>query len=320
MRRLGAPFVLITLLLAGCAASDGGPPAGSDGTGPVASGEPIPDAATISGLVVDDSQSPVEGALVAIVGLSLQAQTGAGGAFQFANVPPGPHDVSAVKLGYASTAKRVEVAANQHLDGVLLVLLPIVIETVYHDVIGPISGYFECYFGSPTTVTPCTGDTFLHQVSPDLNPSQTVFPNDKRRFEFMMSADHWATMVGESRWTPPAAATGAGMAIYPSFKERPDSHWWCEADGQSPLRFRYEAQDVDLDNGLSVCTSQSNDHKPLPSMALNPLIIAADAGFGTFDDAERPPFRLLYQQRFEIMITMFYGEPAPADYTALADA
>lgn len=307
-----APFVAVVFLsivFAGCVSGEGGAPNSSDVPGPIASGETIPDAATIQGVVVDDSQGPIEGATVAILGLSLQALTDQAGSFQFVNVPPGPHDVSAIKLGFSSASKRVEVAASQQLTGVFLVLQPITVNSVYHESFGPMSGYFECYFGSPYAVTPCTGDAFHEQ---DL--SSTAFPNDKRRLEFTMSADHWRTMIGEGRWTPGAAATAAGMAIYPSYSERAGTHWWCEADGSSPIMFRYESEE----DG-SICTSQG-DTDPAPSMALNPLIVAADPGFGTLDDPNRPAIRLMLQQKVEIMVTMFYGEPAPLEFSALQDA
>jgi hypothetical protein len=310
MRSVGLLFLLVSITLAGCVSSEGAKPnAQTDGPGPIASGEAIVDAATIQGLVVDDSQAPIGGATVAILGLSLQAQTDEAGSFQFVNVPPGSHDISAIKLGYTSSSKRIDVSASQQLTGVFLVLNPIVVEVAYHESFGPMAGYFECYIGTPTTVTPCTGDTFHDQ---DL--ASIVFPNDKRRLEFTMSSNNWRTMVGEGRWTPGAAATAAGMAIYPSYAARDTSHWWCEADGKSPIMFRYESEEEG-----SICTSQG-DVDPAPSMDLNPLIVAADPGFGTLDEADRPAFRVMLQQKVEIMVTMFYGEPAPPEFSAMDDA
>lgn len=308
MRAVSVVLLLVSIALAGCASSEGANPLATQGPGPVASGEPIVDAATIAGLVVDDSQAPIEGALVAIVGIGLQASTDAAGSFQFVNVPPGPHDVTAIKLGFSSTGKRVTVEASQQLTGVILTLTPIAVEAAYHEIFGPYSGYFNCFYGTPITIRPCTYD-------PSLNDA--VF-DDTRRQAFKLSANHWATIVGESRWTQGAFATGVGMAIYPSYSERDGSHWWCEADGRSPLIFRYDAIDPEVKDGVSVCNSQG-ELDPMPSMDINPLVLVADPGFGG-ESLEKPPLRLMLQQRFELMTTVFYGDPAPPEFSALKDA
>lgn len=304
MRRGLQALVVIVVLTSGCAASESGQLQGEDG-GPVASGEAIADAATIQGLVVDDSQAPIPGALVAIVGLGLQVETDEGGSFRFTNVPPGPHEISAIKLGYSSSGKRVDVAANQHLEGVFLTLVPIVIEKTYQQTFGPFQGYFECHIGT-VTVQSCATNSLESQV----------FPNNKRFLYYDLSSDDWETMWGEARWTPAAVGTASGMAIYPSYSKRYEEgnggHWYCEADGMSPIWFRWDA-----DESRSVCTTQGGMDPPAV-MATNPLMLVADPGFASPPDEVVP--RIQFQQRFELIITIFYGEPAPTEFSAFPDA
>ncbi|HEX9816948.1 MAG TPA: carboxypeptidase-like regulatory domain-containing protein [Candidatus Thermoplasmatota archaeon] len=313
MRSVSVAFLFLMAVFAGCLSGGGTTPNSTEGPGPVAYGEPIPDAATIQGLVVDDSQAPIEGALVAIVGIGLQATTDSGGSFQFVNVPPGPHDISAIKLGYSSSGKRVEVAANQRLEGVFLTLIPIVVEQPYQETFGPFSGYFECHIGG-VNVMSCAGDTIHRREEPD----QLLFPNNKRFMQYTLSSDNWETMWGEARWNPAAVATAPGMAIYPSYMGRwaedNRGHWWCEADGPSPTWFRF-----DQDESRSICNSTGGADEPKATMAANPLVVVADPGFADIEGGDFP-VRVMYQQRFEVIMTIFYGEPAPADFTAFPDA
>lgn len=314
MRAFPVVLLLVSLALAGCASSEGANPQGSDGPGPIASGEPIADAATIQGLVVDDSQAPIEGATVAIVGIGLQAATDAAGSFQFVNVPPGPHDITAIKLGFSSTGKRVTVEPSQQLTGVVLTLAPIAVEGPYHEIFGPYNGYFHCMYGTAAVA----GFGFIRTCLFDEGVNEDVFGADTRRLSFNLSSDNWASMIGESRWSQGAFATGVGMAIYPSYEGRSGSHWWCEADGRSPLLFRYEAADPEAKDGLSVCNTQG-EIEPVPAMEVNPLQLIADSGFGG-TSTEKPPLRLMFEQRFELMMSVFYAEPAPAEFSALNDA
>lgn len=301
MHGLGLVALIVSAALAGCAKSEGAQPA-ETGPAPVASLEPIPDGGAIEGVVVDDGQAPLAGALVAIVSLQLQVQTDEGGAFGFRNLPAGAYDVAAAKLGYESVARRVTVDANQVAQAIL-VLVPLAVEEPYVETFGPFNGFFNCMIGTPVGIRLCLQNETVNRM---------VFPNENRRLHYNLTAETWQTMVGESRWTQGAFATGVGMAIYPSYSQRPGSHWWCEADGRSPILFRYERE---LE---SICTSQGGTD-PEPSMKINPLVLVADPGFGGLS-AENPPLRLMVQQRYELLMTVFYAEPGPPEYSGFADA
>jgi hypothetical protein len=303
--RLPSTLAFAFLLLAGCVS--GGGATSTDPGGPVATGEPIPDAGTIRGVVVDESQAPIAQAQVALAETTLQAVTDEAGGFEFGNLAPGPYVLQAGRIGYESAAKRVDVEPNGE-HSVVLALTTLAVVEPYHDTFGPFSGYFECQIGTPTAITPCTGDSVHDQ---DLN--SVVFPGDRRHLHYNMTSDEWQTMVGEARWAKTSVATSQGMATYPSYLKRPTSHWWCEADGPSPIRFVFEKE------GESVCNSVSSNANPPPSMKINPLVLVADPGFGG-TSTTNPPARLMMQQKFELMMTVFYYEPAPSQYSGFPDA
>ena len=56
----------------------------------------------------------------------------------------------------------------------------------------------------------------------------------------------------------------------------------------------------------------------MPSPTVNPLVLVADPGFGG-QSLDNPPVRMMWQQRFEALMTVFYLEPAPADYSGFGD-
>jgi hypothetical protein len=305
--RYARPVPLVfAVLLAGCSAGAG--TGDSQRSGALATGDVLADAASLGGIVVDDSQAPVAGAAVGLIEPHLSVVTDTGGAFRFGNLAPGVYTLQAARVGFESAAKRIELHANDEAR-VTITMLPLAVQVPYHDSIGPFKGYFECQIGTAAGfISPCTGDVLHGQ---DLNG--IVFPGDKRKLVYNLSSDSWQTMVGEARWTQTSYATSSGMAVYPSYLKRATSHWWCEASGRSPIQFRLEKK---LD---SVCTSTSRNTDPQPSMKVNPLILQADPGFGG-TSTDNPPVRLIYQQHFELFMTVFYGEPAPAKYSGFPDS
>lgn len=72
---------------------------------------------------------------------------------------------------------------------------------------------------------------------------------------------------------------------------------------------------------MSKCADDGADNEdaPQPEMQYNPLRTYANVPFGLNAD----PGGLVYvsfQQRFQVITSVFYGEPAPADYSAFPDA
>lgn len=297
------PFALLTafafaaVALAGCA-SGGGDDGGLSGLDQCADGA-CEEGATIAGHVLDDVSLPLAGANVGIVETGNQTTADESGVFVFTGLAPGTYTLSAVALGYESDAQRVTLEEDERRE-ITFNLDPLPTAEPYADVIGPEAGHFHCMVGTPVRITSCN--------------VQDVMGEDKQSVTFELSSpEQWQTIVGEMRWTQGTAATSTGLANYISYEGRDTSHWWCEADGESPIVFQYERE------GDSICTSQGDtDPEPHDTDEVETLIIAADSGFGGLS-AENPPLRLVLDQRYELMVSVFYVEPAPEGYSALPD-
>ena len=285
------------VLVAGCM---GGPDRAPEATAPDAACGQVPcgGSASLSGLVVDDEQVAVEGAAVTLHPGTLQTLSDGQGRFAFAAVPAGPYDLRVARFGFENASTPVIVAADTPLE-VTVRLAPIHAEHPFHEVIGPLSGWFTCGVGTPVRIAMC------HTYG------EAAFADDEPQLPFRMSAAHWQTFVGEMRWTSGTAATSTHLANFMTFDGAKNGvHWWCAADGPSPTSFRFER------TLPSVCTDQGVTN-PLPSTNMT-LLVAADVGFaGT--DASDPPVRLAAEQRFDIMMSIFYGDPAPPEWTAFDD-
>lgn len=260
---------------------------------------PCVGASALSGQVVDDEQRPVAGANVTLEPGAVATRSDDRGRFAFAAVAPGAYELVVARAGFAPSATPVNLTGGAPLE-VTVRLVPILAEDAFHEVIGPLSGMFSCGIGTPARIAMC------HTYG------EAAFAADKPRLDFRMSAAHWQTFVGEMRWTQGTAATSTHLANYMSFDGAKNGvHWWCAADGPSPTLFRFERILP------SVCSDQGVTN-PLPSPDMT-LVVAADVGFAGSDAAD-PPLRVAVEQRFHLMMTIFYGEPGPPEWTAFADA
>lgn len=100
------------------------------------------------------------------------------------------------------------------------------------------------------------------------------------------------------------------MRLAVSFEKRVSTHRWCSGENASPLIWRYEK------SGDPVCTTVGGTRDPAhPSTKVNPLRAYANVPFG----AGTNPVFVSVQQRFQVMVTIFFGEPGPPQYTAWPD-
>lgn len=301
-------FALASLILAGCAGS--GATTDTDNTSALAV-DPGGETGAIDGTVVDDGVNPIPGALVAVTTTAgdLQATTDVAGRFVLNNVPPGKQTLFAAALGYDSVAKVVQVVGGE-VTSISLSLSPIPIVEPYVETFGPFDGYFECRMGHANT-----GECgWLIAQQP--HPTQ-VYPNDRSIFRFNVSSEEWQTFHGEMRWQQGSFATSTAMRLAFSYEGRSGSHRWCSAEGASPLSWRYERTESDLTK--CAADGADNSEAPEPGMQYNPLRTYANVPFGGNLDPEGLVY-LSFQQRFQVLVTVFYGEPGPADYTGFPDA
>lgn len=302
MRGLGGGLCGLCLLLSACVGQ--GPEVSAAG-GPGGFDEaPVPDAATIEGLVVDDSVNPIPGAVAQLAETGQEAVSGADGRFVIRNVAPGAYRVFVAALGYESAARAVTVGASETVP-LTFTLSQLASTAAYHEVFGPYAGYFECRLGTPTQTGECGWVSVLEHPT-------FLYPNDRSIFRFNMTSEAWATFQGEMQWKQGTFATSQAMRFAFSHEKRDGTHRWCSGEGGSPLYWR-----LDEDGAFDKCDEVgSNGAAPEPAMKHNPLRAYANVPFGSTSQ----PVYLALQQKFEAMVSAFYGEAAPEGYTAFPDA
>jgi hypothetical protein len=317
MNRLVA-LLALALVLSGCAASSGASPAsnsrGGGSSEVVAAGESIPDAAAISGLVLDDSQLPVAGAIVGILQLSLQAQTDANGAYRFTNIAPGAYTLVAAALGFDSASKRIILEPNAEVSQVFT-LVAIRIEVPYHEINGPYDGFFTCKLGLPTQSAACGSILLISFRTDDI-----LWAGDRAFQWYNMTSDNYRTVIGELVWTQGTAATSTLLRT--SFShERFGSHWFCAAEGASPLQFRFEKQSR---SEAPVCDTgnQGGQREPVEPEFGKQLVTGFRVPFGRVGTnvPHDAPAYLAFQQRVTSYVSIFYGETPIDTWHARPDA
>src|SRR5262245_21061012 len=70
---------------------------------------------TVSGTVTDSTGAGVSGAEVRVDGTTIHTQTDAQGRYELTNVPPGPHTIRALQLGYRAATRPVTLDAGATL-------------------------------------------------------------------------------------------------------------------------------------------------------------------------------------------------------------
>ncbi len=322
MRRIfsRAPGVVLILvlstILAGC--SGGGSTVDpNDVTQPTFTDE----TGAVAGRVLSDEGLPLGNAQVALNGdVSAETSTDEDGAFAFADVAPGKYVLFVVRLGYEAASQSVSVTAGEQTT-VELTLTAIAVSEPYSDTFGPFSGYFECKqsFRIPA-VSSWTGNcgsvcTVTCVWAPPIGD------NEVNRFEFEMTSDDYRTVVGDMRWTQTTYGTSTELRMSFSHDERSSSHWFCSGEGPSPIQWRFERPDAETDAECFGASRGSSDDPAEPSTE-ELLIVYGGVPFSRFgtDTPTGEPTFITLQQRYEMGITIFYGEVGPADWSSFTDA
>lgn len=309
-----APAIL--LVAAGCV----------DNTGPDGSLEddasrPVFDDGTgaIRGVVTDDSLAPIAGALLVIVETGHTAFSGERGEYQFSSLPPGTVTVSAEAAGFKAAAKQVEVLAGQVVS-VQMLLPPAASSDPYH-VTQSKSGRILC--GAAWRTAPRTNGTrFAACGAGSLvgNPIEV----DNYITPFAMSTDNVSTvqsLVFETIWTA-TQAFGNGLRIeWQGFvdlvgptSEEPLRNF-VVVMGSSPLRVLLDDHEIaknvtEKEPRLKYCQAGG----PCRFWAQN------WAYPSTLGPSSQVDVSFYVDQPFTHYITEFYGDYAPRDFSALADA
>lgn len=278
--------------LAGCV--------GGDAPGAESSPDDVePDAETgvVRGIVTTDEQTPLGGALVALVDVGIENVTDDSGRFVLGGVPAGAHTLAIQKLGFESAAKRVDVAAGQTVELAIEVVAIQVVEPYQETFI--FEGHITCAMGLVvvTIVTGC-GETDTGTAVGNI----TVDPNEKAIFD-QPGRPGLLNVVGEMVWTQAAAfaATELNLDLYRG--------WYCDP---------FCSVDEDYGNaaGPSPVVLVSEDFDDIED---TPVTIQHVASVDSQSDD--PPFVIIVlQQDFTLYSTHFFGEPAPEGFAARPDA
>ncbi len=317
MQRLAILLPFVALLVSGCATGSAtetvtfaSPPEPEASV--AAPGEILPDAAELRVTIVDDAGLPLNDAGVVILELGLEARTGNDGWALFSNLAPGVYSLAAAKLGYSGEAKRTVVAPEESANVVFrLVALPV--EAPYHETYGPMQGFFECRsafrVAADETWTGQCGSVCLSMTGCISTLGGQLGQNDNSVLLFNLTSPNVHTIVGDMQWLQGSLATSTALRFALSHEGRASTHWWCSAQGANPLQFRYEMA------GDSVCYSVGTATDPAHPTTDHMLRMYANTPFGS----EQTPVYVTFQQRFEMVASVFYGDHAPKMYTGFGD-
>ncbi len=297
---------LVVAMMAGCAGSS------DPGTNVIDGGEDGGGTAAIQGLVTNEEGLPVAGAQLAILALDRTVVTGEAGEFKLENLAAGTYQVFASKLGYGSVAKSVTLEEGQTVT-LEIVLSIIEVDEVYHMVYGPYQGYVTCAYTRPG-VSGVTGS-----ISSNCNNLNVggVLGDQENVLEIEPEQDNVWAVVGEMRWTPTAYATSDSFALFFTHEDGYGSDWWCMSTGDSPVQFVYHINETKRD-----CDREGSDPDGEPDSD-HVLHLTAFLDFQTIstdDPTAAIPPNVAFQQRYESIGTIFYGQDPQLPFTAFPDA
>lgn len=314
-------LLLFVLALAGCSDNGGGEPTGSDFfTG---SDNPTVQATAttggIRGVVVDDTISPIKGALVAIVNTDKTFTTAEDGLFAISGLQPGTYFIQASHPLFAPAQQSAEVVAgNDNPKAVKMQLVRTVFAEPFKQTLS-FDGFIACStniilvayseecgqgVGSPED------SCFLINHPPSCVPNPVMpgqrigqQPGNNPQFDFTVSAGINTSIV-EIVWT---ATSEAGKAFFSPVS----TNWLCdpfcggnrilELSGPSPLYGRFESDVEELD----------------PTVYVYDETLISVFTWAEMNEAN-PAAAMLLNQKYQVFVTNFYYVPAPEGWSFVA--
>ena len=296
-------LTVTALVFAGCSKPDNKPaetvpsePVVSDTTG------------SIAGIVVNDEVIALPGAQLLVKETEQSTTTASDGSFALNALLPGTYTVFVSALGYDAQSARVDVVANQITEKTFT-LSTVVLKVPHHESI-PFAGRFECSAAFVDVLwTECPGASELGSVSQiDFTKPEGV-----------------TYIVAELRWTQASAGTGQNLDFNVVQDGRDESQWYANVFGPAPLKIVIE-----------VGKQYSNPPSPgggVGSDEFDQIVDDEDTALQldlysspvytdeVLDAGEREALvGLTLQQNYEGMVTLFYDEVPPEDFTAFPDA
>jgi hypothetical protein len=281
-------LVILAMALSGCSKGSAKTTDDPSGTNVIQATDAPLGSGSIEGVVTDDTLLPIQGAMVGILEVEGVAVTGADGAFAFRGLAPGAYVVQVNRLGFDAVSTKVDVVAEE-VAPVQVILTPIVIQDTFVDVI-QINLYMGC--GGGLLVTSFTGGCAWTStnVAGDHNVTGEVL-----------------SVVGELIWQQTAVLSSQEMTLTVGHNETRDAagftgfdHAYGSATGPSPVRVMEHAK-------FKGITGSTEDGLFMRFRVWTP------------GNAGGLPL-LVLEQPLTVWSSMFYGEPATEDYSALPDA
>lgn len=297
--------VAALLLLAGCSS----PPAGAPSEAP-------PTGMQIIGIVQDEDFTPISGAQVALRLTNHSAVTDAGGLFTFRGLTLSPYLVDVHADGYLNATLTAEPKANVSLS---FILVPPQVELPPPAVLH-FTGKFVCAFEALIISPSCDTVIDIVREHPQAPPGVPDVFEDISTFDFPLGS-RWSTVIVDVDFAEHPGLDGLRLTI--QGKNDDDQLASYEKYGSfhdsDPFSARIEPGQEYPEGGRPVPTNATSlqievyphGHgwhalctDPVPP-ALGPGMCPLGAG------AAR-------DVQFDLYVTIFFVEPAPADYSLLA--
>lgn len=304
MSRVSGAAILLLIPLAGCIGSGGAP---LSATPSLAVGSDLFDeyAGGIDGVVLDDEAVGLPDVRIQVRELKLEVHSGPNGTFQFAKLAPGLLTLDASKLGFDTTSSILLVSAGDVTHPKLVLKPSAVLKEPRVAVLGPFNGYFQCHWGWFLVSGPC-GDLPMAGSTPVSN----LWTNDKKFFKFKLESEEWEQIHFEARWTPSSAATDPFMVLRFSYEGRPGGHWFADS-GKAKGGAHFTYTKGALGPGGVIAGGLKTPNANLTLMAwLDPAFTDPTQGGAV-------P-QIVLNQRFDIMVTVFYNTQKPQKYSAFS--
>lgn len=314
-------LLLFALALAGCTGGGDGEPTGSDfftGTD-TPTVQATATTGGIRGVVVDDTITPIKGAVIEILNTEKAYTTAEDGLFAISGLEPGTYFIKASHPLYSEAQQSADVVAGvDDPPAIKMQLVRTIFAEPYLQTLS-FEGFIACStniilvayseecgqgVGSPED------SCFLVNHPPSCVPNPVMpgqrigqQPGNNPQFDFTVSVGINTTIL-EIIWT---ATSEAGKAFYSPVS----TNWLCdpfcggnriiELNGESPLYGRFESDVEELDPTIYVY-----DETPISVFTWAAM------------NEENPAAAVLLNQKYQVFVTNFYYVPAPEGWSFVA--
>lgn len=343
-------LVFLVGAFAGCIGAGSSSAPDSTPTGPPVAGGPAQfddETGGIEGVITDPELQPVRAAVIGllkddIIVEDIVVQSDDAGRFSLSRVPPGDHVLAASALGYGSTSQRVTVEAGSVVQ-VSLILDTLAVETAYSTTFikrGTQTGAMlrlspECLYltqsvpvqnAATNLIKTCNGARVC-----DDGDCEEQFTDETQ------NGSNWRTLVAELDWQAQSGATGRAYwldVIGPNVSrmqqtgsiDQADKRYWMSHQGAAPIQIRIDLPETLIERQIDEADwysypdgegcAQSSCYwfyRTWPSYC-DASSAAGQCGSTPVD------YGIQREATFTVYFSIFYIDPAPADFTGVPDA